>query len=175
MSISLDQVKVAIPCAARWDQMTGTKTHRFCQHCQKTVHDLSAMPLADAERLLCQSAGSLCIRYVKGIDGQVQTLDYRARTGGRTFSWKAWTLLALAGALVAGVVNAAFFGGRVMPATRVMGHASQVIYHRADQPVFLSDNRCRTRVAACPPASAINKRFRQPYLHPLLQLLNDAD
>jgi hypothetical protein len=120
MSVTLDQVKVATPCAARWDKMQRSKTQRFCQHCQKTVHDLSAMPQAEAERLLCQSAGSLCVRYVRGFDGQVQTLDYRARTGGRTFSWKAWTLIALVGALLAGVVNAAFFGGRVMPNTRVI-------------------------------------------------------
>jgi hypothetical protein len=120
MPISLDQVEVAIPCAARWDQMQGSRTQRFCQHCQKTVHDVSAMPHAEAERLLCQSAGSLCIRYVKGIDGQVQTLDYRAKKGGRTFSWRAWTLIGLAGALLAGVVNATFFGGRVMPSTRVI-------------------------------------------------------
>ena len=120
MSISLDQVQVAQPCLANWNEMKGTNSARFCEHCQKTVHDLSAMALKEAERLLCQSAGSLCIRYVKSFDGQVQTLDYRARRGGRTFSWKAWTLIALAGALLAGVVNAAFFGGRVMPGTQVI-------------------------------------------------------
>jgi hypothetical protein len=95
--------------------MAGDARGRFCQHCQKTVHDLSAMPRDEAERLVCQSAGSPCVRLTLLPDGQVQTLDYPTLTPRRGWSWRVWSLIGLAGALIAGVVNAAFFGGRVFP------------------------------------------------------------
>jgi hypothetical protein len=120
--ISLDQIVVAEPCHASWNQMRGNGAGRFCSHCQKTVHDLSAMPSDEAERLLCRSVGELCIRFTKAADGQVLTLDYRTMTGKRRWSWKIWTVIALIGALTLGVVNAALFGTRVMPArTVIMG------------------------------------------------------
>jgi hypothetical protein len=113
--VSLDQISVAEPCHVDWNEMKGNSAARFCEHCQKTVHDLSAMPREQAEKLVCQSAGSLCIRITKGPDGVVQTLDYRGLAGPRRWTWRAWTLVALAVALMAGVVNAAIFGRRVMP------------------------------------------------------------
>jgi hypothetical protein len=96
--------------------MTGDARGRFCQHCQKTVHDLSAMSRDEAELLVCQSAGSLCVRLTRLPDGQVLTLDYPTVTPERSWSWRVWSLVGLAGALITGVVNAAFFGGRVFPA-----------------------------------------------------------
>src|SRR5579859_2564175 len=48
----LDQVKVASPCNASWDDMIGDDRVRFCLKCDKNVFNLSAMPREDAERLL---------------------------------------------------------------------------------------------------------------------------
>jgi hypothetical protein len=59
--------------------MTGDDKSRFCSHCQKYVHDLSAMHRDEAERLLCESAGSLCVRYKTAPNGQIITLDYQQR------------------------------------------------------------------------------------------------
>lgn len=119
---SLEQLNVAEPCHASWNQMRGNGTGRFCNHCQKTVHDLTAMPREEAERLLCRSGGELCVRFTKGADGQVLTLDYQTHTGKRRWSWKMWTVIALIGALTVGVVNAAIFGTRVIPGkTVIMG------------------------------------------------------
>jgi len=118
--ISLNQVTVAEPCHVPWDEMQGDEATRFCKHCQKSVHNLSAMPKAQAERLICESAGNLCIRFAKTADGQIATLDYRGLPGKRRWTWRAWTLVAMAGALTAGVVNAAIFGKRVMPPAPVV-------------------------------------------------------
>jgi hypothetical protein len=95
--------------------MAGNAAGGFCQHCQKTVHDLSAMTRDEAERLVCQAAGALCVRLTRLPDGQVLTLDYPAVMPRRSWSWRGWSVIGLAGALITGVVNAAFFGGRVFP------------------------------------------------------------
>jgi len=118
----LELLEIPTPCPANWDEMSGSARGRFCQHCQKTVHDLSAMPRDQAERLVCQTAGSLCVRVTRLSDGRLQTLDYQPAVPQRRSSWPIWSVVALAGGLMAGVVNAALFGSRVFPtSTRVMG------------------------------------------------------
>src|SRR5690348_5730193 len=76
--LTLEQIDVPNPYPADWNAMTGDRRGRFCQHCQKTVHNLSAISRDEAERLLCQAAGSLCVRYAVATDGRVMTLDYPA-------------------------------------------------------------------------------------------------
>ena len=41
---ALDRIRVASPCSADWDEMTGNDEVRFCRHCSRHVHDLSARP-----------------------------------------------------------------------------------------------------------------------------------
>ena len=118
--LSLEQIDVPVPGPADWNAMTGDRRGRFCQHCQKTVHNLSAMSRDEAERLVCQAAGSLCVRYAVSATGNVMTLDYPAISGKRGWSWRVWSVVGLAGALVAGVVNATFFGNLVMPGPTVV-------------------------------------------------------
>jgi hypothetical protein len=75
---ALNVLQVASPCDASWDQMSGDAQRRFCTHCNKFVHDLSAMPTDQAEKLVCESAGSLCVRFARDArTGAVLTLDYR--------------------------------------------------------------------------------------------------
>jgi hypothetical protein len=114
--MSLNQIEVAEPCDVSWDQMAGNGAGRFCEHCRKTVHDLSAMSKDQAERLVCESGGNLCVRFARAADGEMLTLDYRSAPAKRGWTWRMWTVIALAGGLTAGVVNAAIFGKRVMPA-----------------------------------------------------------
>src|SRR5262245_61842697 len=77
---ALDVIQVAQPCPAAWDEMEGDHRRRFCDRCQKHVHDVSAMPQDEAERLLCESAGSLCVRFARDAEsGRVITLDYRPK------------------------------------------------------------------------------------------------
>jgi hypothetical protein len=71
----LDQVKVASPCPADWDSMTGDERSRFCAQCGKDVHNISGMPREDAEVFLRGVVGDVCIRLYRRDDGTVLTAD----------------------------------------------------------------------------------------------------
>lgn len=72
----LDQVKVASPCNASWDEMVGDERVRFCLSCEKNVYNISAMPRAEAEQFLeARAGGELCIRYYQRADGTILTSD----------------------------------------------------------------------------------------------------
>jgi len=46
---------------------------RHCALCQRSVHDLSALTRAEAEALLAQSGGGLCVRVVRDPEGRIVT------------------------------------------------------------------------------------------------------
>jgi hypothetical protein len=71
----LVDVRVAAPCDASWDEMTGDERVRFCDHCQKHVYNLSAMARDDAEQLIADTEGSVCVRMYQRADGMVLTSD----------------------------------------------------------------------------------------------------
>lgn len=72
----LEQVRVASPCNASWDEMVGDERVRFCLSCEKNVYNLSAMPREDAERLLEERLGKdLCVRFYQRADGTILTED----------------------------------------------------------------------------------------------------
>jgi len=71
----LDDVRIASPCGARWDDMVGDERVRFCGSCEKNVYNLSAMTRAAAEALLREKEGSLCARVYRRADGTVITAD----------------------------------------------------------------------------------------------------
>lgn len=61
---------VNTPCTAEWDSMAGNEQVRFCTHCEKSVHNLSAMTRKDALRLVRDSAGGLCVRFHSAPSGR---------------------------------------------------------------------------------------------------------
>jgi hypothetical protein len=71
----LEDVRVASPCNASWDAMTGDDQVRFCGQCQKNVYNLSAMAREDAERLIAAREGSICVRLYRRADGTVLSGD----------------------------------------------------------------------------------------------------
>ena len=71
----LDNVRVAAPCPADWDGMYGNERVRFCDQCQLNVYNLSEMSTADAERLIGQAEGRLCVRYYRRRDGSIITTN----------------------------------------------------------------------------------------------------
>ena len=91
--IPLDLIEVEKPCPRDWNRMRGSDRERFCDHCQRYVHDLSAMSEADVQNLLCQQAGKLCIRFTRLADGKIQTLDYCPPSGRKGFGWKFWAAI----------------------------------------------------------------------------------
>ncbi len=71
----LDNIKVASPCSADWNEMFGNERKRFCGECKLNVYNLSGMTRYDAENLLVVSEGSLCVRYFQRSDGTILTAD----------------------------------------------------------------------------------------------------
>lgn len=49
------------PCGEKWDAMRPEGCNRFCDKCEKTIHDLSRLTLEEAERL-ASSGGEICVR-----------------------------------------------------------------------------------------------------------------
>jgi len=105
--ISLQQVRVAEPCPVPWDDMTGDDKARFCTHCNRHVHNLSAMRDDEAQRLICESAGRLCIAYVPNEHGGVTPLEY-AKPKRPRFGWKLVAAIGGLGGVASALVTAAY-------------------------------------------------------------------
>ena len=113
--VSLDVIKVAEPCTESWERMSGDERVRFCHGCRKHVYNLSAMSRTEAERLVCEGAGSLCVRFARAEDGVLQTLEYRA-PAGKVRGWRFWTILSTcAASLVAGANGYLLARGKPAP------------------------------------------------------------
>lgn len=71
----LNSLKIASPCSANWDEMQGDNRKRFCGDCKLNVYNLSGMTKNEAEELLNNSEGRLCVRFYQRTDGTVLTQD----------------------------------------------------------------------------------------------------
>src|SRR5258706_11446069 len=58
----LDNIRVASPCTAPWDNMVGDDRVRHCARCDKNVYNLSGMTRDEAEMLVA-GKHALCVRY----------------------------------------------------------------------------------------------------------------
>jgi hypothetical protein len=106
--------RIARPCSLQWSQLRGDSRRRHCDHCNKDVHNLSAMTEPAARRLL-SSPEKLCCRYEVARDGKPITADKPIR-----LAWaKAAALIATALPFLTGCTRPAATGGRgtmgVMP------------------------------------------------------------
>lgn len=99
--IPLESIRVAAPCHADWDKMTGDSRARFCGSCEKHVYNLSGMTRAEAEALVRAHEGELCVRFARRADGTVVTgncpvgLQALRHPSMRPVRWTASVLLML--------------------------------------------------------------------------------
>jgi ankyrin repeat protein len=61
----IDSIEVKSPCSENWDEMRGNEKVRFCAHCALEVNNISALTRKQAMRLVRQSNGKLCVRYIQ--------------------------------------------------------------------------------------------------------------
>lgn len=71
----LNNIRIASPCSADWNEMYGNERKRFCGDCKLNVYNLSGMSRTEAEDLLRQSEGRLCVRFYRRADGTILTDD----------------------------------------------------------------------------------------------------
>lgn len=69
----LDSIRIASPCPANWDEMFGGERKRHCGECKLNVYNLSNMTRREAEDLLINSEGRLCVRFFRRADGTILT------------------------------------------------------------------------------------------------------
>lgn len=73
----LDRIRIASPCAARWEAMAPLDDRsRRCGDCRLAVHDLAAYTAVEVDALLREHAGRrLCVNLYRRADGRVLTRD----------------------------------------------------------------------------------------------------
>ena len=71
----IDEVKIAAPCPADWDQMTGNDDVRFCGSCEKNVYNLSRLTERELAALIVHTEGKFCGRIYFRADGTAITAD----------------------------------------------------------------------------------------------------
>src|SRR5438874_5767 len=107
----LDNFRIASPCQADWKQMYGDNRKRFCGDCKLNVYNLSGMSRDDAEALIMNAEGRLCVRFYMRADGSVITQDCPvgwAKVKQRTKLF-ATAVASMVMALFTGVLVASFF------------------------------------------------------------------
>lgn len=62
-------IKIATPCSARWEDMSGDERSRFCRHCTKEVYNFSRMTQDEISRLIEEKKGGVCARIYQRADG----------------------------------------------------------------------------------------------------------
>jgi hypothetical protein len=98
----LDNLYVASPCPQSWEEMAGDERVRFCWRCEKNVYNLSELTRAEAERLVFEREGAMCVRFYRRADGTILTSDCppgrrRARRLRSLLAGAVATLLAVLG------------------------------------------------------------------------------
>jgi hypothetical protein len=140
----LDNIRVATPCKAAWNEMVGDERVRHCMKCDKDVFNLSQMTREDAESLLREKQGNLCARYFQRADGTIITSDcavgkqQRRRrrvmavgaaallAGGSAFTWKLMTHQAPELPLMGDISTHEMLGGlQAPPENPVPDHANE--------------------------------------------------
>jgi hypothetical protein len=77
--LHLEQIQISSPCTVPWNAMRGDHRVRFCRECRQNVFNVEAMTRAEAERLIADRDGRVCIRMLRRPDGTVVTADCWAR------------------------------------------------------------------------------------------------
>jgi hypothetical protein len=80
---NINKMRIASPCPAGWESMTGDKQKRFCSLCNLSVYNISEMTTAEVRALVSKSDGRICARIYKRADGTVLTRD--CPVGVRTY------------------------------------------------------------------------------------------
>jgi hypothetical protein len=94
----LESLRIATPCNADWDDMKGDEAVRFCGKCEKNVYNLSALSRAEAESLVQEREGRLCVRLYQRADGTVLTSDCPVGVQKKRLRQRVWASISGAAA-----------------------------------------------------------------------------
>ena len=113
----LDDIRIASPCSANWNDMYGNDRMRFCGDCKLNVYNLSGMSREDAENLVMNAEGRLCVRFYRRSDGMILTEN--CPVGWAKVKARAKVLVTAAFSLIMTMLGGMFvvslFSGRAEP------------------------------------------------------------
>lgn len=105
----LNNIKIASPCSQDWEAMSGDSRKRYCGECKLNVYNLSGMTKDEAENLLLNAEGRLCVRFYKRTDGTILTQD--CPVGWAAFKRRVSKTAAACASLMFGVIGGLGFNG----------------------------------------------------------------
>jgi hypothetical protein len=103
----LDDIRIASPCNADWDDMVGDERSRFCGKCEKNVYNLSALSRIEAETLVNSTEGRMCVRFFERADGTILTADCPVGVEKKRLRARIWARISGAAASLALLVGLA--------------------------------------------------------------------
>lgn len=118
----LNNIRVASPCSANWDEMYGDERKRFCGECKLHVYNLSGMTRDAAESLVFGTEGQLCVRFYRRRDGSVITQD--CPVGWARFKQRTSMFVAAAFSMLLAMFGGIFF---VSLASKQKGIAGRLV------------------------------------------------
>lgn len=110
LPVLLDNLRIATPCRVDWDDMEGDDRVRFCGRCRKNVYNLSALRRDEAEALVRQKEGRLCVRFYRRADGTVLTADCPVGVRRKRLRQRVWA--SLSGVAASAALALGLFSGR---------------------------------------------------------------
>ncbi len=135
----LNNIGIASPCSQDWDEMIGTERKRFCGECKLNVYNLSGMTQTEAENLILNSEGRLCVRFYRRADGSVLTKDCPVgwQAIKRRVSKTATAFASLVFAALSGIGLASYFAKTSEP--HVMGTMSPVMTRPTTGEIYIEN------------------------------------
>ena len=137
-NIGLDNLRIASPCSVSWASMTGDERVRACAQCRLNVYNISAMTHAEAQALIVEKEGKLCVRIYRREDGTILTRD--CPVGLRAARLKLLRLAGFAAALLSSAACGLGLRRKPVPPTeqgRLMGKPAALEgMHTAGIPVY---------------------------------------
>ena len=168
VKIPLEMISIASPCKASWDGMKGDEHARFCGQCSQHVYNISELTQDQAEALIEEHEGKMCVRYFQRFDGTIMTKD--CPVGWAAFKRRTLLIGGAAAALVISLFS--FFTVGVFAAT-VAGNGARV-----RNPIQVIEDILFPRAVAggiCPPAPPVNPpKCNNLTSRPIRQRINNS-
>lgn len=104
--IDIQAMRVAKPCSAAWEEMTGDERSRMCSQCSIRVYNIEEMTASEVRDFVFTNEGRTCIRLHRRADGTVITKD--CPKGLQRMRKRAFGIAAAAFAAVLGLFSISF-------------------------------------------------------------------